>query len=133
MRISDWSSDVCSSDLLPRGLATVSGRGTPVRITLFTAVVVGVLAGFIPLADLAALANAGTLTAFIAVALCMLIMRRREPDTPRQFRTPLYWLIGPVAIGGCIYLFLTLPQRSAERRVGKECVGTCRYGWSADH
>src|SRR3546814_2199743 len=59
--------------LLPRGLATVSGRGTPVRITLFTAVVVGVLAGFIPLADLAALANAGTLTAFIAVALCMLI------------------------------------------------------------
>src|SRR3546814_15450143 len=114
---------------LPRGLATVSGRGTPVRITLFTAVVVGVLAGFIPLADLAALANAGTLTAFIAVALCMLIMRRREPDTPRQFSTPLYWLIGPVAIGGCLSLFISLPQRhrSGERRLGKAVcsAGSC--------
>ncbi|HEY9552985.1 amino acid permease [Allosphingosinicella sp.] len=113
--------------LLPRGLATVSGRGTPVRITLFTAVVVGVLAGFIPLADLAALANAGTLTAFIAVALCMLIMRRREPDTPRQFRTPLYWLIGPVAIGGCIYLFISLPQRTQLFFLAAHVVGLAIY------
>src|SRR3546814_13461618 len=55
--------------LLPRGLATVSGRGTPVRITLFTAIVVGVLAGFIPLAALAALAHAGPPTALTPVAL----------------------------------------------------------------
>src|SRR5690606_6827301 len=73
--------------LLPRGLARVSSRGTPVRITLFTTVVVAALAGIIPLADLAALANAGTLAAFMAVALCMLIMRVRAPDAPRKFRT----------------------------------------------
>ena len=53
--------------LLPQSLARVSGRGSPVRITIFTAIVVAVLAGLIPLAELAALANAGTLTAFIAV------------------------------------------------------------------
>src|SRR5690348_15703591 len=35
--------------LLPRGLARVSGRGSPTRITLFTAVIVGALAGIIPL------------------------------------------------------------------------------------
>ena len=75
--------------LLPPGLARVSGRGSPVRITLFTAIIVAVLAGLIPLADLAALANAGTLTAFIAVAVCMLVMRRRAPDAERRFRTPL--------------------------------------------
>src|SRR5690242_9478325 len=69
--------------LIPRGLARVSGRGSPVRITIFTAIVVAVLAGLIPLADLAALANAGTLTAFIAVTVCMLIMRRRAPDAER--------------------------------------------------
>ncbi|PWG02167.1 amino acid permease [Sphingosinicella humi] len=113
--------------LLPRGLATVSGRGTPVRITIFTAVVVGILAGFIPLADLAALANAGTLTAFMAVALCMLIMRRREPDAPRQFRTPLYWLIGPVAIGGCIYLFISLPQKTQLFFLAAHVVGLVIY------
>ena len=96
--------------LLPQSLAKVSGRGSPVRITLFTAVVVAILAGLIPLAQLAALANAGTLTAFIAVAVCMLIMRRRAPDAERKFRTPMPWLVGAVAILGCAYLFYSLPQ-----------------------
>jgi APA family basic amino acid/polyamine antiporter len=96
--------------LLPRGLAAVSPRGSPVRITIFTGVIVAILAGLIPLDELAALANAGTLTAFIAVAVCMLIMRRREPDAPRRFRTPLAWPVGLVAILGCAYLFYSLPR-----------------------
>ncbi len=96
--------------LLPAALARVSGRGSPVRITLFTAVIVGLLAGIIPLEDLAALANAGTLTAFAFVAACMLVMRRRAPDTPRKFTTPMPWLIGLVAIFGCAYLFYSLPR-----------------------
>jgi APA family basic amino acid/polyamine antiporter len=96
--------------LLPRNLASVSSRGSPVRITLFTALLVAILAGIIPLDELAALANAGTLTAFIAVAVCMLIMRRREPNAPRRFRTPLAWPVGLVAILGCAYLFYSLPR-----------------------
>jgi APA family basic amino acid/polyamine antiporter len=96
--------------LLPRSLASVSSRGSPVRITLFTAALVAILAGIIPLDELAALANAGTLTAFIAVSVCMLIMRRREPNAPRKFRTPLAWPVGLVAILGCAYLFYSLPR-----------------------
>src|SRR5687768_16048424 len=96
--------------LLPEDLARVSGRGSPTRITLFTAVIVGALAGFIPLDELAALANAGTLTAFAAVAFCMLVMRRRAPNAVRTFRTPLAWPVGLVAILGCGYLFYSLPS-----------------------
>jgi APA family basic amino acid/polyamine antiporter len=96
--------------LLPRGLARVSGRGSPVRITIFTAVLVAILAGLIPLDELAALANAGTLTAFIAVCVCMLVMRRRAPDAPRKFRTPLAWPVGIFGILGCAYLFYSLPR-----------------------
>jgi APA family basic amino acid/polyamine antiporter len=96
--------------LLPPGLARVSSRGTPVRITLFTAVIVGVLAGMVPLSELAALANAGTLTAFIAVTVCMLVMRRRAPNLPRKFTTPAAWIIGPAGILGCLYLFYSLPR-----------------------
>lgn len=96
--------------LLPQGLAKVSSRGTPVRITLFTATIVGLIAGFFPLAEIAALANAGTLAAFVAVAVCMLIMRRRAPDMPRLFRTPAAPLVGGVAIIGCLYLFFSLPS-----------------------
>ncbi|TFI60353.1 amino acid permease [Sphingomonas parva] len=98
--------------LLPAGLARVSKRGTPVRITLFTAVIVGLIAGIFPLAEIAALANAGTLAAFVAVSVCMLIMRRRAPDAPRKFRTPLPWVVGLGAIGGCLYLFASLPAKT---------------------
>jgi APA family basic amino acid/polyamine antiporter len=99
--------------LLPRGLSKVSPRtGTPIRTTLFTAVFVAALAGVARLDEIAALANAGTLAAFVAVAACMMILRRREPNRARIFRTPMAWLVGPVAILGCLYLFVSLPVRT---------------------
>ena len=120
--------------LLPRGLAAVSPRGSPVRITIFTAIVVAVLAGLIPLDELAALANAGTLTAFIAVAVCMLIMRRRAPDAPRKFKTPLPWLVGAVAIGGCAYLIYSLPQTTQLYFLAAHVLGILFYlGYAGRH
>jgi APA family basic amino acid/polyamine antiporter len=113
--------------LLPPRLARVSERGSPVRITLFTAIVVALLAGVVPLADLAALANAGTLTAFIFVSICMLIMRRRAPDAVRTFRTPLPWLVALVAVLGCLYLFYSLPQRTQLWFLGAHIVGFAIY------
>jgi APA family basic amino acid/polyamine antiporter len=98
--------------MLPPGLAKVSSRGTPVRITLFTAAIVAILAGIVPLGELAALANAGTLAAFTAVSVCMLIMRRRAPDAPRTFHTPMPWVVGTIAILGCAYLFFSLPSKT---------------------
>jgi APA family basic amino acid/polyamine antiporter len=97
--------------LLPRGLSKVNPRtGTPVAITVFTAVLVAARAGVARLDEIAALANAGTLVAFIAVAVCLLVLRKRDPSRPRVFRTPAAWLVGPVAILGCLYLFWSLPH-----------------------
>jgi APA family basic amino acid/polyamine antiporter len=93
---------------LPAGLSAISKRGTPSRITAMTAVVVSVLAALIPLDVIASLANAGTLCAFIAVAVCVLVLRRRDPAARRPFRTPAAWVIAPVAILGCLYLFTSL-------------------------
>ncbi len=98
--------------LLPRSLAKVSRSGTPLRITLFTVTVVGAISLFFPLEEIVALANAGTLIAFSAVALCMLIMRRRDPHTPRGFKVPFAWIVGPIAIAGCLYLLASLPQKT---------------------
>ena len=98
--------------LLPRGLSKVGKRGTPVAITVFTAIVTSALAGVARLDEIAALANAGTLIAFVAVATCLLVLRKRDPNRPRVFRTPLAWIVGPVAILGCIYLFMSLPTRT---------------------
>ena len=98
--------------LLPRNLSKVGKRGTPVAITVFTALVTASLAGVARLDEIAALANAGTLIAFVAVAACLLVLRKRDPDRPRVFRTPMAWLVGPLAILGCIYLFWSLPART---------------------
>jgi APA family basic amino acid/polyamine antiporter len=95
--------------LLPSQLSTVSARtGAPVLMTLVTGVIVAVIGALLPLDDIAALANAGTLVAFIAVAVCMLVMRKRAPEQPRAFRTPFPWVVGLVGILGCIYLFTSL-------------------------
>ncbi|KRG37873.1 amino acid permease [Stenotrophomonas panacihumi] len=99
--------------LLPRGLSKVNQRtGTPVTITVFTAVLVAALAGVARLDEIAALANAGTLAAFTAVAACLLVLRKREPNRERKFRTPLAWVVCPLAIAGCAYLFWSLPTRT---------------------
>lgn len=113
--------------LLPPSLAQVSERGSPVRITIFTAIIVAILAGIVPLAELAALANAGTLTAFIAVSVCMLIMRKRAPDAPRTFRTPMAWPVGIIAILGCLYLLYSLPQTTQLWFLGAQVVGLALY------
>jgi len=92
--------------LLPESLAKVSSsRGTPVLMTTLTGLVVMVMAGTLDLTQIVEFANAGTLCAFVAVALCMLVLRSRDPQRPRAFRTPLAWLIGPACIVGCLFLF----------------------------
>jgi APA family basic amino acid/polyamine antiporter len=118
---------VARDGLLPPSLARVSRRGTPVRITVFTAIVTSVFAGLIPLTAIAALANAGTLAAFVAVCAAMLVLRRREPDTERKFRAPLPWLVGLGGIFGCIYLFISLPSRTQIFFVTAQVIGLFLY------
>jgi APA family basic amino acid/polyamine antiporter len=118
---------VARDGLLPASLARVSSRGTPVRITIFTAVVVSVLAGLVPLAEIAALANAGTLAAFVAVCAAMLVMRRREPDRVRRFTTPAPWFVGLAGIAGCIYLFVSLPVQTQKFFFVAQLIGVILY------
>jgi len=118
---------VARDGLLPSSLARVSKRGTPVRITVFTAVVTSVFAGLIPLASIAALANAGTLAAFVAVCAAMLVLRQREPDTERKFKAPLPWVVGLVGILGCIYLFYSLPSRTQLFFLSAQVIGLVLY------
>ncbi len=118
--------------LIPRALAAINPRtGTPIRITWATAVVVAVLAGLVPLDQIAALANAGTLLAFMAVALCLLVLRRREPGLSRPFRVKGAWTIAPAAILGCFYLFLSLPPRTQLFFACWNVVGLMLYGITA--
>ncbi|HEX4184062.1 MAG TPA: amino acid permease, partial [Caulobacteraceae bacterium] len=101
--------------LLPQGLSAVNRRGVPALVTVFTGVIAAIVAGFLPLQQIAELANAGTLLAFVATAVCMMVLRRTDPDRPRPFRCPLPWLVGPGAVLGCLYLFSSLPEKTVVR------------------
>jgi len=118
---------VARDGLLPESLARVSSRGTPVRITIFTAIIVSIIAGLVPLAEIAALANAGTLAAFIAVCAAMLVMRKREPDRPRRFTTPAPWVVGLFGIAGCLYLFASLPTKTQNFFLAAQLIGLVLY------
>jgi len=118
---------VARDNLLPSSLARVSRRGTPVRITVFTAIVTSIFAGLVPLAAIAALANAGTLAAFVAVCAAMLTLRRRAPAAERKFRTPLPWVVGPIGILGCLYLFHSLPNRTQLFFLAAQVIGLVLY------
>ncbi len=96
--------------LLPERLSQVHPKWrTPHVVTAITGAVVAVAAAFFPVGQLADISNAGTLYAFLMVAVAVLILRRTRPDLPRKFRVPGVWLIGPATVLGCLFLFLNLP------------------------
>src|SRR3546814_12967990 len=102
MRISDWSSDVCSSDLELRAAGLLADAPTVSGRSLFAE---------IDAAPTAATGDDGH----------PVVLDHRQPLSARGGYSILY---GALAPEGC---------RSEERRVGKECVGTCRYRWAPYH
>jgi APA family basic amino acid/polyamine antiporter len=102
-------------------------------MTVLTVIIVAAIAAFLPLQRIVELANAGTLVAFIAVAICMLTMRAQAPTQPRLFRAPLPWLIGPVAVVGCMYLFTSLPLETAKLFAIWMAIGALVYFFYARH
>lgn len=99
--------------LLPQRLSAVNPRsGTPVLMTFITSIIVALIAAFVPLQNIASVANAGTLIAFIAVAVCMVVTRRTHPQPPRLFGPVATWIIAIVAVVGCVWLFSSLQHRT---------------------
>ncbi len=96
--------------LLPAVFSTVHARyGTPHISTMLVGGVVAVIAGFVPLGELAELANIGTLFAFVIVSLGVIVLRRTDPGRRRPFRTPWVPFLPIASVAGCLYLMAALP------------------------
>jgi APA family basic amino acid/polyamine antiporter len=95
--------------LLPEKLSNVHKKfHTPHVVTWITGVFVAFFAALFPVDILADISNAGTLFAFFMVAAGVMILRKTDPGRVRPFRTPLIWIVGPLAMGGCTLLFFSL-------------------------
>ncbi|MEU7423060.1 amino acid permease [Streptomyces sp. NPDC040750] len=84
--------------LLPRWFAkTHPTRHVPTRVTWIVGVASAAIAGFVPIGQAAELTNIGILLAFVVVCAAVIVLRRRQPDLPRAFRTP--WMPFVPALG----------------------------------
>ncbi len=114
--------------LLPARLAKVSARtGAPTRITVLTGLSIALVAGFFRLDEIAELANAGTLIAFVSVGACLMVLRRTAPQVERLFRCPAPYVVGTAAILGCLYLLWSLPATTLIRFCIWNLIGLAVY------
>jgi APA family basic amino acid/polyamine antiporter len=114
--------------LLPPVFAKVHPvHQTPHINTVITGVIAALLGGFLPIDILAELTNIGTLIAFMAVCIGVLVLRRTRPDLPRPFKTPMPWLVCTLGAAGCLYLIYGLPYDTWVRLIVWTILGAVVY------
>jgi len=97
--------------LLPPSFAKVHPRfRTPHVTTILTGVAVAACAMFTSIDEMVDLTNIGTLFAFLLVCIGIWVLRKREPNRPRTFKTPLVPLVPILGVISCVYLMLGLPR-----------------------
>ena len=84
-------------------------RQTPTKIILVCGLIVSIVAGFIPLGELAETVNIGTLASFIMVCIGVIVLRIRQPNLKRPFKNPWNPLIPVLGILSCGALMGFLP------------------------
>jgi basic amino acid/polyamine antiporter, APA family len=95
--------------LMPSAFAKVHPRfHSPHVVTWITGIAVSLFAAMFPVGALADISNSGTLFAFFMVAVGVMALRVSDPGRARPFKTPLIWIVGPLAMGGCVLLFFSL-------------------------
>jgi len=114
--------------LLPSIFAKVHPRfHTPHVVTIVTGIFVAIFAALFPVGALADISNSGTLFAFAAVSIAVLVLRRVDPGRNRPFRTPAVTIVAPLATVGCVYLFFSLSAYTISLFAGWAVIGLLVY------
>jgi APA family basic amino acid/polyamine antiporter len=96
--------------LLPQVFSRVHPRFlTPHISTWVAGFFVAIPAGMFDIGTLADLSNIGTLFAFVLVSLGVLVLRKKQPERRRAFRTPWVPVVPILAIVSCVILMASLP------------------------
>ena len=107
---------------------------TPVRVIVLCGMIMALIAGFIPLGDLAELVNIGTLAAFVLVCFGVIVLRITKPDMERPFRSPFSPLFPVLGMLSCAALMAFLPAITWLRFIIWLVIGLIVYfGYSMNH
>jgi basic amino acid/polyamine antiporter, APA family len=114
--------------LLPKFFSKIHPNfQTPWKSTILVGLVVSLVASFTPIGVLSDMTSFGTLFAFAMVCLAVLILRQREPNRERPFKTPALMLIAPLGIITNVALMSLLDSKAQQFALVWMAIGLVVY------
>jgi APA family basic amino acid/polyamine antiporter len=97
--------------LIPKIFSSVNPKTqTPAKNNLLFMLFVSLFAAFVPARVVGEMTSIGTLFAFILVCIGIWVMRRKMPELPRSFKTPMVPLVPILGIITCLFMMVFLPM-----------------------
>src|SRR5215204_5668964 len=97
--------------LIPKIFSSINpNTRTPAKNNLLFMLFVSVFAAFVPARVVGEMTSIGTLFAFILVCIGVWVMRRKMPNLPRAFKTPMVPLVPILGIVTCLFMMVFLPM-----------------------
>jgi APA family basic amino acid/polyamine antiporter len=97
--------------LIPRIFSSVNPKTqTPAKNNLLFMLFVSLFAAFVPARVVGEMTSIGTLFAFILVCIGIWVMRKKMPELPRSFKTPMVPLVPILGIITCLFMMVFLPM-----------------------
>jgi APA family basic amino acid/polyamine antiporter len=116
--------------LLPKVFSDVHPRfRTPSKSNMLFMIFVSLFAAFVPARVVGEMTSIGTLFAFILVCIGVIVMRRKMPEAPRAFVTPLVPLIPLLGVATCLFMMVFLPLDTWIRLIVWMIIGFDIYLW----
>jgi len=114
--------------LLPKLFSEVHPKfRTPYKGNIILCTFISLFAGLVPIGVVGEMTSIGTLLAFVMVCLGIMILRHRQPDLPRPFRTPWVPLVPVLGIITCVAMMVSLPQGTWIRLIVWLVIGLAVY------
>ncbi|WP_405719594.1 amino acid permease [Streptomyces sp. NBC_00046] len=114
--------------LLPKWFAkTHPTRHVPTRVTWIVGFASALIAGFLPIGEAAELTNIGILLAFVVVCIAVIVLRYKQPELPRTFRTPGMPFVPALGVVFSIWLITFLQWQTWVRFVVWFLIGLVIY------
>jgi APA family basic amino acid/polyamine antiporter len=114
--------------LLPPFVNRVHPRfRTPWITSIVTGIGVAIFSALFSVREAGSLCSIGTLLAFVIVSIGILVLRVREPNLPRKFKTPMVWFVAPAGALSALALMLALPWPTWRRLIVWFAIGVVVY------
>ncbi|HCW08598.1 MAG TPA: amino acid transporter [Cytophagales bacterium] len=114
--------------LLPKLFSQVHPKfKTPYKGNMLLCVFISLFSGLVPINVVGEMTSIGTLLAFVLVCIGVIVLRKREPNLPRAFKTPWVPVVPILGIVTCLLMMFSLPLGTWIRLIVWLLIGLAVY------